>query len=380
MDGKGIGRSLMAALVIVAHTPSAAQDESDVTRRAEALNTPLVEGPADPAPDRGVTFDPAILAQMCSPRGAFQFTFGQHGIPASSRAERQIMAGLALPEEAAPFVEAKPGSTKWSDQFYAIDFTFRSDESDAMLEDLYLDLDAQLTADGWLRRPEGYDAPIYKLAYAGDYSWYKVDGTGADAPEIMLDLSEFAGEVTLACARSDLALRAVEEELGQLPEGTARPAEPQIPMVAVPREADCARPEIAAEIDAFLEDGSPNAYLRALIARGDYQDRLSQWMMWRLEQAGASDDEVFRLAMEAAGMNGGPEGIEASLAAIFGLFPLAEKLDAAKRAGDRDAVCQAFVEITGIYHRVAANSAAQTRALEAIYRREAPRYGLDPEQ
>ena len=367
MGGTGYARGLAAALSITCAVPLTAQG-----------GTPGQAG-APPGAD-GWKLDAAMLGQMCSASGSFQFTFGQQDVPGSSSAERAMRAGFALPEDAAPFVRAQPASTKWSNQFFAIEFAFTSDAPDDEMEALYESLDAWLTADGWLQRPEGYDAPLYQLRYAGDLSWYKPTGTAAEAPEIMLDLSEFADEVTLSCARSDLALLALEEELGRLPKGTPRPLEPQLPMVPVPSVADCARPEITAEIDAFIKDGTPDAYVRTLLARGDYQDRLSQWMMWRLEEAGASSDEVLELALDATLLDGGPEGFGASLEALLEVFPLAAQLEAAKTAGDRDGVCRAFVDITAIYQRLAANAAAQTRALQASYRREAPKYGIDPEE
>ena len=115
-------------------------------------------------------------------------------------------------------------------------------------------------------------------------------------------------------------------------------------------------------------------------ARADYHDRLSQWMAWRLEQAGASRDEVLGLALDAAMLDGAPEGFAASVDALLGIIPLIVDLYTAKEAGDRDAVCRAFVGVTDMYGKLAANGAAQTRALEASYRREAPRYGIDPEE
>jgi hypothetical protein len=148
----------------------------------------------------------------------------------------------------------------------------------------------------------------------------------------------------------------------------------------VPSVADCVRPEIAAEIDAFLADGSPDSFTRSLLARADYQERLSQWMVWRLEQAGASEDEVLELTLDAAMMGGSPEGVMASLDAFMGLIPLLGALDDAQRAGDSDGVCEAFVSVTEIYGRMAANGTAQTRALEESYRREAPKHGIDPDE
>ncbi len=148
----------------------------------------------------------------------------------------------------------------------------------------------------------------------------------------------------------------------------------------MPTVADCARPDVAAEIDAFLDDGQPDSFTRNILARADYQGRLSQWMMWRLEQAGASRDELLRMAMDAAMLDGGTQGFSASLDTFMELLPVIGKLGDAKDAADRDAVCHAFVDVTAIYSRLADNAAAQTRALIETYRKEAPRFGVDPDE
>jgi hypothetical protein len=358
-----------AAVALTVAAPLAAQAGSASPTGATAL-----------AADREAQLDPAMLDLMCSSRGSFQFAFGQHAVPGSSPAERRMGTGFALPPDAAPFVNAQPASTKWSDQFFAIEFTFDSYAVEEDAERLYETLEYLLAEGGWLQRPETFEAPLYKLAYAGELSWYKPLGSGDDPPELMLDLSELGDQITLSCARSDLASLAIEEELGHLPPGTRRPGLPELAIVPVPTVADCARPEVAAEIDRFIAEGSPDAYTRMLLARADYHDRLSQWMMWRLEQAGASRDEVFALALDAAMLDGAPEGFADSVDALWGLVPLIAGLYSAKEAGDRVAVCQAFVGVTDLYGRLAANGAAQTRALEASYRREAPKYGIDPEE
>lgn len=370
MGGTGIARCLVAALALVAGGRLTAQ--ADGTEAAgEPARAPLAPV-ADDAAFR------ALLARMCSADGAFQFAFGQTGVPGSSPIERLTRSNLVLPALAAPFVRAEPRATKWSDRFYSIDFTFISEgDPDEELADLYERADAALALDGWQLRPADYDPPLYK--FGGD-GWYKPAGTGPDAAEVMLELSELGGEITLSCARSDLTKLALQEEFGDLPPGTPRPLEPTLPMVPVPTAADCVRPEVAAEIDAFLESGKPDSFTRSIMRRADYHDRLSQWMMWRLEQAGADRDELFRMAMDAAMLDGGAQGLTGSLDTFLELLPVIGKLSEAQKAADRDGVCRGFVDVTSIYSRLAENGAAQTRALVEAYRREAPRFGIDPDE
>ncbi len=319
------------------------------------------------------------IERMCSPAGTYQFAFGETGVPGGSKLMRTISRGSPLPASAAPFENAKPWSTEWTDRLFAMEYIAPVLEEDAFTA-FAKGLDAVLTQAGWQSKPADYDPPFYMLTVTGERTWTRPDPTTAGAAELVLGLTNGFAELVLACGRSDLMLAHVQEALGELPPGTPRPVEPAIPIVPVPTVADCASPEIAAEIDAFLADGNPGSFARSLFARANHEERLSQWMMWRLGEAGASDDELLELAMNAAMLDGEPEGFEASLDAFMGLLPLITALDDAQRAGDRDGVCRALVSVTEIYARMAANGTVQTRALEAAYRREAPKYGIDPDE
>ena len=321
----------------------------------------------------------ATLERMCSAAGAYQYTFGQTGVPGSSKLMRTFSKGFPLPATAAPFDHAKPWSTEWSDRFLAMEYTAPLLDEDA-LGLFAIDLDAALTEAGWELKPADYDPPLYMMIAAGDWTWTKPDPGAPEPAELVLGLTSGLGDLVLTCGRSDLMLAQVQEALGELPPGTPRPLEPTLPIAPVPTVADCARPEVAAEIDAFLESGQPGSFTRSILARADYQGRLSQWMMWRLEQAGASRDELIRMAMDAAMLDGGAQGLSASLDTFMELLPVIGKLGEAKDAADRDTVCHAFVDVTAIYSRLADNAAAQTRALVETYRKEAPRFGVDPDE
>jgi hypothetical protein len=321
----------------------------------------------------------ATLERMCSPAGAYQYPFAQTGVPGSSKLVRTFSKGLPLPATAAPFDHGKPWSTEWSDRFLAMEYTGPLLDEEAF-ELFAVDLDAALSEAGWELKPADYDPPIYMMIAAGDWTWTRPDTTAPEPAELVLGLSNDLGELTFTCGRSDLMLAHAQEALGKLPPGTPRPSEPTLPIAPVPTVADCARPAVAAEIDAFLDDGQPDSFTRSILMRADYQSRLSQWMMWRLEEAGAGRDELFRMAMDAAMLDGGAQGLTASLDTFLELLPVIGRLGEAKDAADRDGVCRAFVAVTGIYSRLADNGSAQTDALIETYRKEAPRFGVDPEE
>lgn len=318
----------------------------------------------------GVDFDfavPAVeqLETMCSPAGIFQYPFGAHDVPHSSRIENTMGMRFVLPERFAPFTDAAPHSTPWSGQLFGVEY--EADFVDqASFDRLVAELDEMLPGLGWEVSDEidFGDLPIYQMGYRGGVGWHRTEQTEDGELLYLLDLDHFAGKITLACARDDLLLRNGEEAFGDLPPGTPRPQPPELPFTPVPTVEACLSPEFAPELDAFLEGDGPGNYTGTILAQSEYQGQLSTWLMWRLEQAGMPPEEGMEMVFAAIGMGGGAQGLEASLGRFMEIFPIVEGLGEAQEAGDRTAACENFVQLTGLYTFLAENAAAQTAELE----------------
>src|SRR5687768_14978770 len=86
----------------------------------------------------------AAIERMCSAEGAYQYTFGQTGVPASSKLMRSLTKGLSLPETAAPFTHAKPWSTEWSDRYFGMEYIAPNPGDDDVFYNFALNLDERL--------------------------------------------------------------------------------------------------------------------------------------------------------------------------------------------------------------------------------------------
>lgn len=331
-----------------------------------------------PAPAQEAVTVPtaATIGRMCASGGAYQYAFGETGVPGGSKIMRMVSRGFPLPESAKPFDRAKPWSTEWSDRLLAMEYIAPPLDEEA-LDGFAAALDAVLTATGWERMPADYDPPIYMLIAAGTWTWTRPDLTASEPAELVLGLSQGAGELTLTCGRSDMMLAQAREAFGELPPGTPRPTVPDIPVPPLRSEADCAEPDVVAEIAQLLSAQETAGFMAQMVARTTYRDRLTSWMMWKLEQSGKiADEQLIDLSMAAIG-SVSPEGNPFAQFEMLGeMIDLLEPVADAEKAQDATALCRSLVPLQAWLARVDALTLRQTEATQAALTAEATRLGV----
>jgi hypothetical protein len=333
---------------------------------------------APPAAAQGAVAVPAAAAieRMCSTTGAYQYAFGETGVPGGSKLERSFSRGFALPASAAPFERAKPWSTEWSDRLLAIEY-IAPPLDEVALERFAGDLGAVLAGAGWRPKPDDYDPPLYMMIAAGEWTWTRPGPASPEATELVLGLSQGLGELTLTCGRSDLMLTQAREAFGELPPGTPRPAVPEIPVPPIRAEDDCAKPDVAARVGELMTARGTGSFMVKMVARTTYRDRLTSWMVWKLEQSGKiTPERLLDLGFSAIG-SVSPDGNALAQFEMLGeMFDLLEPLARAEEAQDTEALCRSIVPLQGWFARVDALTSKQTEAMHAVLTAEASRLGV----
>lgn len=316
------------------------------------------------------------LNAMCNPKGAFQFSFGQTGVPFSSKLENLIERRFKLPHSYTPFTSAQPSATKWSGKLYEMNYAFKSSDPE-IREMTMIEVAEVIDAAGWQRLDPAEDPPMYRAGYSGDFAWEKALADEVGEPKLYLALSNMFGEVRLSCGRDDLMRVHAEEAFGKLAPGTPKPSMALIDAPATFSAADCSKPEIAAQLERFENEGRPNDYMTALFARSDYNERLTTWKMWKLEQSGKISAEAL-LDIGLKGVEAGSQSgnIFAHFKMLEELFPIIDRLAASQKTGNRDAMCQAFIDFNKLLGRMEAATNRQSQTTQAALDAEASRLGV----
>jgi hypothetical protein len=333
---------------------------------------------ASPAAAQAIAAVPtaATIETMCSNASAYQYPFGDTGVPGGSKLERRFSQGFLLPASAAPFERAKPWSTEWSDRLMAIEYVAPSLDEDS-LERFAADLGAILAGAGWQPKPADFDPPLYMLIATGDWTWTRPAPASPEPNELVLGLSQGLGELTLTCGRSDLMLAHTREAFGELPPGTVRPAMPDIPVPPIHAEADCAKPDVAARVRGLMTSMGTGSFMAKMVARTTYRDRLSTWMLWKLEQSGQiTPERLADLGFSAIGSVSPDGNVFAQFEMLGEMFDLLEPLARAEEAQDTDALCRSIVPLQSWFARVDALTLKQTEAMHAALTAEASRLGV----
>jgi hypothetical protein len=336
-----------------------------------------------PAPEIARTADLSseALERMCSPAGTMQYAFGATGVPLSSRVEQIASKGFGLPEGFAPFERAQPMSTPWSGRLFQMTYAF--EEPDAETAELAMEaLFDQLEALGWIYAPEDFgDLPLYLGNSAGYLRFERPVTVDGAETRLLLSLDHFADEVSMTCMRDDLALANANEAFGKLPPGTPRPVLPEIVIPPALTPARCAEESVLAEMrELMASKGFFDSFSARMFERMTYRERLSAWMLWKLNESGKVDStELIGLGLDAAG-GASPEGnLFAAFEKVFDLFPLIGKLGEAQKAQDPAAMCAALVEFQDWMVEVDTITSAQTQAIHRSLEAEAARLGVSLE-
>jgi hypothetical protein len=355
-------------------TPRLRRSLAPLLLHALATSPAAAQTPPSPPP---FALDAAKLDQMCSADRAMQYKFGQTGVPGAGRVMRLMAKPMALPEGYGPFVHARAASTEWSGQFMEMAYSVRTSDHD-LAEAMIAEVTVLADANGW-QFFDGTidDTPLYLAGYADSDSFFKPLGEGDDAPKLMLNVSHFAGELSLTCGRSDLLKIHAGEAFGKLPPGTPRPLVPDVPVPPLRSAAQCSEPQVLAELEAFMAGRSTDEITAAMVARTSYRDRLTAWMLWKIDESGkVTPEELVKLAF--AGISKGSPGgdVFASFKMIEEMFPIIDKLAKAETAKDLPATCRALTEFHGWMTRVDAITLAQTKSAQAALVAEAARLGV----
>lgn len=319
-----------------------------------------------------------VLANMCSPQGAMQSAFGETGVPGSTRIETMLDIGFATPPALAPFRKAQPRSTEWSGRFMQMAYAVAiADKTEAQA---IMDAIGTALADaGWayVNMPPD-EAPIYLLGVAG-YATFEWPVETVDGPSrVLIGLDHMLGELVMTCARDDLLRAHAEEAFGRLPPGTPRP---QVREIAVPHvidEARCSDPALLAEMDAMLASREfSDGFISAMVERTRYRDRLTTWMLWKLDESGKiSTQDLLEMSLSSIG-DASPGGDPfAALAMLEEMFPILDEVAAAETARDPQALCRSLIPFHHWITRVDAITLKQTEAIQILLTREAARLGV----
>lgn len=321
----------------------------------------------------------AALERMCSPRGAMQFEFGETGVPRSSRIEADLDLGFELPKSFAPFAKAQPRSTEWSGKLMEMAYWFPLEKDEAKrAESVMRLLAANLEAAGWRRldMPSG-EEPMYLIGYGADFAFERAIETPTGKSRILIALDHSLGRFTLTCGREDLLRAHADEAFGKLPPGTPRPTVPEIAVPRIASAAECETPERKAEVAALMAGGGSTKFMGEMMARTRYRDRLTTWMLWKLESSGKiSTGALLDLSMNA--LTEGSPGANpfAALAMIEEMMPLIDGIEAAAKSDDAAAMCRSLIPFHAWITKVDAITLKQTEATQAALAAKARQLGV----
>lgn len=347
-----------------------------------ALAQPVAESPANEAadgPPAAATLTAAQLNRMCSPAGMMQYSFGETGVPGSTKVEQIISPGFAMPASFAPFERAKPMATAWSNRLFQMTYSFKlADEDEA--QDIMAQIGEVLEEEaGWTYVARDFDnTPLSMINAVGWLSFEKaVEADGAPT-RVFLALDHGLGEVTLTCSREDLTRVQFGEAFGRLPEGTPRPAMPE---VAIPPALDpvrCADEAVLAEMRSLIaEERFTDRFSAIMLERTSYRDRLTTWMIWKLDQSGKIDTmEIVGLVMKASGY-ASPDGNPfAAMKKVLDMLPILKRMGEAQKADNPPALCLALADFQSWIGEVDALTSKQTEAAHGALEAKARELGV----
>jgi hypothetical protein len=330
---------------------------------------------------------PEALEWMCHTEGAGGFRFGQVGVPGTTSLEGALVySGLALPDFARPFRSGDPSATGWSNRLREVYFYAASPDDPGMADAQVKAVGNALERMGWssiLPMRNGPNEPTYAMDYSEGLVFEKPADGLAGRTRVLLNVrhDHELGGLTLICGREDLLRVGDEENFGHLGHGTPRPLMPELDIPQVSAPADCDQPKIRASITRLLALGTdgrsmaipPDRYILAkMVARTAYWDRLSTWMLWKIEESNKLSLEQFRALEIKAGIleQRGRDFYEENI------FPLMIDFVDAAKAGDRQAVCRSLIPFLPVLARGDEVMRDETLPTRKLLESEAKRLGV----
>ena len=319
------------------------------------------------------------LERMCSPKGAMQYTFGETGVPGSTRVEQLITPGLAMPDSFAPFERAKPMSTAWSNRLFQMTYSFKLADEE-LAQDIMSQIGEVLEAEGgWTRVYRDYDnTPMSMINAVGWLSFEKTVEVEGEPTRVFLALDHGLGEVSMTCSREDLTRAQFGEAFGRLPEGTPRPAMPQVDIPATLNATRCADEAVLSEMrDLLADDRFSDSFSAKMLERTSYRDRLTTWMIWKLDQSGKIEPmDIVGIVMDAAGYASPTGNPLAAMEKVLDMMPIVKRMGDARTANDPAALCLALADFQVWVQEVDAITLKQTEAAHAALEAKARELGV----
>lgn len=351
--------ALVAAMLALAASPAAAQPRAmDPKPLTEAMLAQI---------------DALPLDRMCHKSGAYQYRFGSTEFPRNPFVMIDWDKHAMAPANA-PFVEYWIGSTKWSNQFFTINYEFYLENKEQALIAIER-LAKRFRSLNWTERPGGVeeDGTFYDYPPGeGEFAFYSeaTQATGDHRTGVRAAFTHLGGWVTFECASLPLTIVQLGEAFGNLPEGTPRPVAPTTERPDMLDIAQCETPEGRKRVsDAF--GATPDTLLRYLLERASYRERLVTWKSDRLKKAGVAGERLLQLSM--AGFSGNPMS---GFGAFLDILPQYGKLADARKAGDVSGACRITIEILRAMAAASVTTDRQWDTIEAALDAEAKRVGV----
>lgn len=349
---------------------------------ASTLAQPVGDSTSSAASDASVSLanlSAQRLERMCSPKGAMQYAFGETGVPGSTRVEQLITPGLVMPESFAPFENAKPMSTAWSNRLFQMTYSFKLADEE-LAQDIMSQIGEVLEEDGgWTYVYRDYDnTPMSMISAVGWLSFEKTVEVDGEPTRVFLALDHGLGEVSLTCSREDLTRAQFGEAFGRLPEGTPRPAMPQVDIPASLNATRCADEAVLSEMrDLLAEDRFSDRFSAKMLERTSYRDRLTTWMIWKLDQSGKIETmDIVGLVMEASGYASPTGNPLAAMEKVLDMMPIVKRMGDARTAEDPQAFCLALADFQIWVREVDAITLKQTEAAHVALEAKARELGV----
>jgi hypothetical protein len=296
---------------------------------------------AKPAPLTMAQVDTLPLSQMCSKSGPLGLEFGTTSLPKSTGTHPHIIR-KTLEGTLAPLGKATLTSTKYSGKLASADYTLQfANESEA--KKIMRALGGRLESAGWLKWADqfadlGSKADLDAAANPEDSAWFHISLEQSEDPEPPAEDVRFAldranDQIFITCESTLLSEQNMQEALGQMPVGTAKPAwvDAQWPLLF--DDSDCNDPAKRAGLLEML-DGDDTATLLPGAARLKYEENLSDWKIMKLTSSGktsreALTDKIIGLIDTPDSMSSINDGMEL----LMDFFGTIEKLQPDDEAG-----------------------------------------------
>ena len=312
------------------------------------------------------------IESLCSSAGSSAFVLGKPRSP-EARAALEGSDGIPAVGEA-PFVEAWPTYTAWSDRLAKI--AWYPDFKEPVKATDWLDrMTEVLKAGGWQEvdpdfvsaLPE-WRTPEFTKEFAGD-----------EVPTTIQIQVEAVSSYRFECTTPQLARLHDDEAQGILEPGTQRPLAPALIEKPQLDPAICDTPEFQELMTSNRKLEESGFELGEIIPVVDpdneamrYGERLRTWLVWRMTGSGKVDwNRVWEIEEAVA-----PPQENEQLASMLGFLADAGEMIRAEEDGEKVRSCRLMLEMAGKQREKNAEAVARLDKINTALEAEARRLGI----